>query len=67
MSKAAIKKIVVNTDWCKGCGICVHFCPKKVLGLNENEKITVLNEQDCICCMLCEQRCPDFAIEIETE
>jgi 2-oxoglutarate ferredoxin oxidoreductase subunit delta len=23
--------------------------------------------QDCICCRLCELRCPDFAIEVETQ
>jgi NAD-dependent dihydropyrimidine dehydrogenase PreA subunit len=23
--------------------------------------------EDCICCRLCEMRCPDLAIDIETE
>ena len=21
-------RIVVDLDWCKGCGLCAHFCPK---------------------------------------
>lgn len=50
---------------CKGCGICVEFCPKKVLGLNEIEKVQVLNEGDCIACRQCELRCPDYAIFVE--
>ncbi|MBS3968703.1 MAG: 4Fe-4S binding protein, partial [Clostridia bacterium] len=20
----------IKKEWCKGCGICVHLCPKKV-------------------------------------
>jgi len=23
--------------------------------------------QDCVCCKLCELRCPDLAIEVQTE
>jgi len=23
-------KVVLNRSWCKACGICVGFCPKKV-------------------------------------
>jgi 2-oxoglutarate ferredoxin oxidoreductase subunit delta len=62
------KKVVVNRDWCKGCGICAAFCPKKVLELDETEKMTVVRPEDCTECGLCEQRCPDLAIElVETE
>lgn len=50
---------------CKGCGICVEFCPKKVLALNEVEKIEAVNEEACIACRQCEMRCPDFAIFVE--
>ena len=27
------KKLVINPKWCKGCGICVAFCPKNALEL----------------------------------
>lgn len=50
---------------CKGCGICVEFCPKKVLKVNEVEKVEIINEKDCIKCKQCELRCPDYAIFIE--
>lgn len=50
---------------CKGCGICVEFCPKKVLALSEIEKVTVVNPDDCIKCLQCEMRCPDYAIFVE--
>jgi 2-oxoglutarate ferredoxin oxidoreductase subunit delta len=57
----------INREWCKGCGICVALCPKKVLDLDDEEKVIVSKAQNCICCRLCELRCPDLAIEVEAE
>ncbi len=67
MGKEKLKQHIINREWCKGCGICVAFCPKQVLALDEDEKAVAVNPQDCICCRLCEHRCPDLAIDIETE
>lgn len=58
------KKLVVDKKWCKGCGICVAFCPKNVLGLVK-DKIEILSIEDCIKCGQCELRCPDYAIYLE--
>jgi 2-oxoglutarate ferredoxin oxidoreductase subunit delta len=30
--------VVINREWCKGCGICVVFCPKEALVLEDDEK-----------------------------
>ena len=59
------KKLIINRDWCKGCGICVAFCPKKVLSL-KREKVDIAPE-GCILCGQCELRCPDYAIYLEEE
>lgn len=58
------RQVQVNPGWCKGCGICVEFCPGRVLGLVTG-KIRVLFPEKCIKCGLCELRCPDYAIWLE--
>lgn len=67
MPKQKLKQHIINRDWCKGCGICVHFCPKKVLELDDDEKSVAVHLEDCIACKLCEFRCPDLAVEVITE
>ena len=58
-------KIIINAKWCKGCKICVEFCPKGVLSLTPQGKAVVIHPEKCNSCKLCELFCPDFAIAIE--
>ena len=55
----------IYTERCKGCGICVEFCPKKVLAVSEIEKVEIVAEEECIKCGFCELRCPDYAIMVQ--
>lgn len=57
----------INIQWCKGCGICVAFCPKKALSLDEMTQKAQWDKEACITCGLCEQYCPDLAITVEKE
>jgi 2-oxoglutarate ferredoxin oxidoreductase subunit delta len=50
--------------WCKGCGICVAFCPAEVLAMNEQGEPEVVKPELCTGCTWCELRCPDFAITV---
>lgn len=59
-------KIYITKELCKGCNICVHFCPKGVLELKEF-KVDVKDAGKCTACMMCELRCPDFAISVDVE
>jgi len=56
-------QIEVKEEWCKGCTICVEFCPQDVLAMN-GALVEVVNLEACTACMLCELRCPDFAITV---
>ena len=67
MAKKVLKEHIINKDWCKGCGICVFFCPKNVLELEKEGKVYALRPKDCNGCKLWELMCPDFAIEIEVQ
>lgn len=64
MAKLKLTSIEINDEWCKGCGICVAFCPKSVWDLNRKDKAVPARTQDCICCKMCELRCPDLAVEV---
>ena len=67
MTKPKLKEHIINREWCKGCGICVHFCPKNVLEMDGDDSAFAARQSDCICCKLCEIRCPDLAIEVIVE
>jgi 2-oxoglutarate ferredoxin oxidoreductase subunit delta len=54
---------IIREKYCKGCGICIAFCPKKLLVL-KNGKVFPERPEICIGCHMCEYRCPDFAIEV---
>ncbi len=59
---------ITDEDRCKGCGLCIEFCPKDCLGFSDviNEKgwrvAKMHRMKDCIKCYMCERMCPDFAI-----
>lgn len=67
MGKLKLNEHLIDRNWCKGCGICVHFCPKSVLELDDEGKAVAVRPEDCICCRLCELRCPDLAIEVKIQ
>ena len=59
---------------CKGCGLCVQACPKKILRLSPDKLNSKgyhpaeITEQDkCISCAFCAVMCPDVIIKVEKE
>ena len=61
-TKAKKPAVHIFPEWCKGCGICVAFCPKQVLEMGNDQKAHVLYPEKCIECALCARRCPEFAV-----
>ena len=63
-------KYFIDSDRCKGCGLCVSVCPKNVLEISNevNTKgyfpIYQARPEDCIFCGTCYRMCPDVAISI---
>ena len=31
-------KVLINQQWCKGCGVCAAFCPSRALSLDSGGK-----------------------------
>jgi 2-oxoglutarate ferredoxin oxidoreductase subunit delta len=58
--------ITVIPGHCKGaqCNICVAYCPENVLAMGFKH-VEVVDVDVCTKCMLCEIRCPDFAIFVD--
>ena len=62
--------VIVNTERCKGCDLCVVACPSEVLELaNEvNSKgynfARVKNPDECTGCTNCGYVCPDGCITV---
>jgi 2-oxoglutarate ferredoxin oxidoreductase subunit delta len=57
-------RIDIFMAWCKSCGICVAFCPRKCLAQNEDGSPVVTRPDLCSGCAWCEIHCPDFAISL---
>ena len=65
-------KVSFDYEKCKGCSLCVAFCPTKILKLDTsklNEKgyhlIEVTDMNRCIGCAFCAIICPDSVITVE--
>ncbi len=65
-------KVTFKEERCKGCGLCVSVCPKKILQLSK-EKLNskgyrpaeITRQEDCIACVFCATMCPDVVITVE--
>ena len=60
-------EIVLNSKWCKSCGLCADFCPKKVFDFETGSLPVVARPEDCIGCKQCELKCPDLALKVEVK
>ena len=57
-------RVTVFANWCKGCGLCVAFCPQQVFEEDEDAHPVVAHPERCTVCNWCTMHCPDFAIVV---
>ena len=60
----------IDSNRCKGCGLCIEVCPKNVLEISPDVNLKgyfpayQARPEDCIYCSTCCIMCPDVAITI---
>lgn len=62
--------LLIRKERCKGCGLCIKFCKKNVLGLADTlnaqgyHPVETLDREQCSGCGDCRIICPDRAITV---
>ena len=62
--------LVIDTEHCKGCGVCIPGCPNSCIALAKkvNKKgynfLELIKDDCCIGCANCAVVCPDGVIEV---
>ena len=67
-----MNRVTISVDLCKGCGLCVGACPRKIISLDNlsiNKKgyhpASVTAPEKCTGCAMCAVMCPDVVIRVE--
>ncbi|MDA3850256.1 MAG: 4Fe-4S binding protein [Spirochaetaceae bacterium] len=67
---AAKGEPLINSERCKGCGLCIANCPKNILEMSKEFNSdgvtfpTLNDEETCTACTFCATMCPENAIQI---
>jgi 2-oxoglutarate ferredoxin oxidoreductase subunit delta len=64
-------RVEFREDLCKGCGLCVSVCPRKIIMLRQDRLNSKgyhpagVDQMDlCTGCTMCATICPDLVIEV---
>jgi len=64
-------KITIDRERCKGCLLCINFCPRGLIKLDNNlnclgaKPVKFTDDSgECLGCIQCALICPDCCIEV---
>lgn len=63
-------RIEIDQELCKGCEICIAFCPEDVICLSDKLNaggylpVAFNGNGECTGCAICAVVCPEVAIEV---
>jgi 2-oxoglutarate ferredoxin oxidoreductase subunit delta len=65
-------KIIIDTERCKGCGLCIMVCPNNSIIISEESNRNGYfpakpNNTDCTGCAACAIICPEAVIEVHRD
>ena len=64
-------EVIIESEQCDGCKICVDFCPKELLEVSEETNsrmlhyVVITDPDNCLGCKQCERLCPTTSIFIK--
>jgi len=68
---AAFRPILVATERCKGCALCVDVCQPGALALDASHvnamghhPVLLIHPEACTSCAKCARMCPDAALSV---
>jgi 2-oxoglutarate ferredoxin oxidoreductase subunit delta len=65
-ARGARGRVTIFGMWCKGCRLCVEFCPTGVLDfVDDPNQPSVVHPEKCTACHWCDTHCPDLAIVVQ--
>jgi len=62
--------VEIDQELCKGCQLCIFFCPKVSIFVTENlntagyQAVAFNGDSKCTGCAICALVCPEVAIEV---
>lgn len=63
-------RVIIDAERCKGCTLCVEFCPHQALEMSEgtnsrgHHPVILRYEEKCTGCGICALVCPSVCIEV---
>jgi 2-oxoglutarate ferredoxin oxidoreductase subunit delta len=67
----AFRPILVASDRCKGCGLCIDVCQPGALALDASHvnamghhPVLLVHPEACTSCAKCARMCPDAALSV---